>query len=357
MRAVTSGPCRWSSLALLLMIFALAVSVVPSSAWAQAINTGNVAGQVTDPQGAVVPGVKITLTDPNTSTTFSSVTNDQGRFFLANVPPATYDVTATKSGFSTAKVSAQTISVGTTSTINIQMAVGQVSTTVEVQASNVELQTMNATIGNTVPAIAVNSLPAMGLDVSTFAVLQPGVSPGGQAAGTQVDQASFMLDGGQNTNDMDGSMTVYTGSFTGDPSGGVTGSGNLPSGVVPTPADSVEEIKTNTTNQTADFNSSSGMQVQIVTKRGTNAWHGTAYEYYLDNNFSANTWQNNCTTACGKSYTPQPDWHRSWFGLAGGGPLIPKRILGGKTYFFANYQGTRWHNSGTSTKTVQIGRA
>jgi hypothetical protein len=316
------------------------------------VNTGNVNGQVTDPQGAVVPGVKITLTNPATSTTFTATTNDEGRYFLANVPPATYDVTAAKSGFATAKIAAQTISVGTTSTVDLRMTVGEVSTTVEVQATNTELQTMNATIGNTVPPLAITSLPAMGLDVSTFAVLQPGVAPGGQAAGTNVDQSAFVLDGGNNTNDMDGSMTVYTGSFTGDPSGGVTGGGNLPSGVVPTPADSVEEIKTNTTNQTADFNSSSGMQVQIVTKRGTNSWHGTAYEYYLDNNFSANTWQNNCTTACGKTYTPQADWHRSWFGVAGGGPLISKKILGGKTYFFANYQGTRWHNSSTATKTV-----
>lgn len=352
MRAVTSGPCRWSSFALLFLILALAVSVVPTSAWAQAVNSGNVNGQVTDPQGAVVPGAKITLTNPLTSTTFTATTNDEGRYFLANVPPATYDVTATKSGFATAKITAQTVSVGTTSTVDVKMTVGEVSTTVEVQATNTELQTMNATIGNTVPPVAITSLPAMGLDVSTFAVLQPGVSPGGQTAGTQVDQSAFMLDGGNNTNDMDGSMTVYTGSFTGDPSGGVTGNGGLPSGVVPTPADSVEEIKTNTTNQTADFNSSSGMQVQIVTKRGTNKWHGTAYEYYLDNNFSANSWQNNCSTACGKSYTPQPDWHRSWFGIAGGGPLITKRILGGKTYFFANYQGTRWHNSTTATKTV-----
>jgi hypothetical protein len=65
------------------------------------------------------------------------------------------------------------------------------------------------------------------------------------------------------------------------------------SGVMPTPADSVEEFKVSTANQTADFNSSAGAEVKVVTKRGTNAWHGTAYEYYLDNNFSAHTWDNN----------------------------------------------------------------
>ncbi|HZU35061.1 MAG TPA: carboxypeptidase-like regulatory domain-containing protein, partial [Gemmataceae bacterium] len=328
-----------------------------TAAWGQAVNTGNLAGQVFDQQGAVLPGVKVTMTDPVNGTSYSAITNAEGRFFMANVPPSTYAVTASKAGFATSKVPSETIDVGTTTTLDLHMTVGEISTTVEVQASNIELQTMNATIGNTVPNVALQSLPAIGLDVSTFAVLQPGVTPDGNVAGTVGEQSTFMLDGGQNTSDMDGSMQTYTGGFAGDPSGGAStyysyNQGSLPSGVVPTPADSVEEIKTNTTNQTADFNSSSGMQVQVVTKRGTNRWHGTAYEYYLDNNFSSNSWSNNCTTACGKSYTPLADWHRSWFGVAGGGPLISKKLLGGKTYFFANYQGSRWPLSVTNTKTV-----
>jgi hypothetical protein len=125
--------------------------------------------------------------------------------------------------------------------------------------------------------------------------------------------------------------------------------GGQPSGVMPTPVDSVEEFKVSTTNQTADVNNSSGMQVAIVTKRGTNAWHGTAYEYYWDNNFSGNTWENNSATP----KIPAPDWHRSWFGGAIGGPIIPKEILGGKTYFFFNYQGARWPNSETITRLPQ----
>jgi hypothetical protein len=195
----------------------------------------------------------------------------------------------------------------------------------------------------------LQSLPSLGRDTSSFVTLQPGVSPDGSVAGTTVDQSSFMLDGGNNSNDMDGSGGVYNSSFGDDPTGGLFSNplneisgisngiaGNQPSGVMPTPMDSVEEFKVATSNQNADFNNSSGMQVSIVTKRGANAWHGTAYEYYLDNTLSANTWQNN------QSGTPVPDWHRSWFGAAAGGPLIPFDILGGKTYIFANYQGTRY---------------
>ncbi len=132
--------------------------------------------------------------------------------------------------------------------------------------------------------------------MSTFVELQPGVSPDGSVAGAVVDQSSFMLDGGNNTNDMDGSMSVYTSSFAGDPTGGISNQSNAvaggPTGVMPTPADSVEEFKVNSAGQTADFNSSAGAEVQVVTRRGTNSYHGSAYEYYLDNNWSANTWDN-----------------------------------------------------------------
>ena len=117
-------------------------------------------------------------------------------------------------------------------------------------------------------------------------------------------------------------------------------------GVMPTPADSVEEFKVSTAGQGADFNSSAGAQVQIVTKRGTSQWHGTAYEYYLDNNLNANTYQNNFAGV------GTPSYHYNRFGGAIGGPIINKNILGGKTYFFANYQGFRWPNATTVERAV-----
>ena len=108
----------------------------------------------------------------------------------------------------------------------------------------------------------------------------------------------------------------------------------------------IEEFKVGTTNQTADFNSSAGAQVAMVTKRGSNQWHGTAYEYYLDNGMNANSWTN---LANG---TPIPSYHYNRFGAAGGGPVISKNVLGGKWYFFGNYEGFRWNNSQTVSRTV-----
>ena len=129
--------------------------------------------------------------------------------------------------------------------------------------------------------------------------------------GAVLDQNYFSLDGGNNTNDMDGSMNVYTMSYAGDPTGGVATQNNLgagsggPTGVIPTPQDSVEEIQSEYCRQTADFNSSAGAEVKIVTKRGTNAWHGTGYEYYKDNNWSSQSWQNDYNGV------PLPSFHYS----------------------------------------------
>lgn len=318
-------------------------------AWSQMASTGTVAGLVSDPSGAVVPAATVTLTDKATGHTTTTTTTSTGRYVFSHVTPGVYDLSVAKPGFANAKVPDQSVKVGLTTTVNVPLKLGSASETVEVRATGTELQTMNSTVGNTVTSIALNSLPSLNRDVSTFVELQPGVSPDGSVAGTVVDQSSFQLDGGNNTNDMDGSMSVYTPSYAGDPTGGISNQSFAvaagPTGVMPTPADSVEQFKVNTANQTADFNSSSGAQVQVVTRRGTNAFHGSIYEYYLDNNFSANTWENNHTG------TPLPNWHRSRFGARAGGPLLPK-FLGGKTYFFANYEGYRWPNSTTIERAV-----
>ena len=319
------------------------------STWAQTISSGTVAGSVTDPSGAVVAGASVTLTDTATRSSRSATTNDAGRYVFVDVAPGDYDLSVGKQGFSTSKTQLS-VKVGVATTANMSLQVGGSNVVVEVTAVGNELQTMNSTVGNTITGVALDSLPTLGRDVSTFLTLQPGISPDGSVAGAAVDQSYFSLDGGNNTNDMDGSMSVYTISFAGDPTGGVAnqsvGVAAGPTGVIPTPADSVEEFKANTANQTADFNSSAGAEVKVVTKRGTNAWHGTAYEYYLDNNFSANTWDNNFNGV------PLTSFHYSRFGGAFGGPLLRKEILGGKTYFFANYEGFRFPNSATINKEV-----
>jgi len=319
-------------------LFALVV-FVPGIALGQATNSGTIVGTVTDPSGALIQGAVITITDPATKSTRTTISNRQGQYIVPDIPPGVYDVKTAKTGFSTDLISALAVSVGSQTTANFQLSVGADSTIVEVTASNADLQTMNASTGTTVDPALVNSLPTIGREVSSFITLQPGVSPGGNVAGTTTDQGTFMLDGGNNTFDMDGTGATYTTAFA------------PIVGTMPMPQDSIEEFKVSTTGQTADFNNSAGSQTQAVTKRGHDRWTGTAYEYYLNNSFNANSWQNNFQNTTTTSYTPKTSYHFSRFGVAAGGPVLPK-LYGGKTYLFAMYEGFRYPQASIYERTV-----
>jgi Carboxypeptidase regulatory-like domain len=334
----TSTPYLTIGSALLLMLSA-AIS------WGQ--SSATVSGQVTDQQGAAIAGADVQLTDTSTNTTKTASTNEKGLYNFFNVPPGNYNVQISKAGFTETKFSSQTVNVGLVLTLDAKLQVGSSSTIVEVSATAAaELQTTNATVGSTISGIQLESLPNIGRDANALILLQPGVAPGGQVAGAIGDQNSFQLDGGNNSSDMDGNSAVYTLA-----SGTITGtSGGTPSGVMPTPIESIEEFKVSTANQTADFNGSAGGQVQMVTKRGTNQFHGAAYDYLLSSYFSANTWKNSHTPSGGLLYTPLAKTHQNRFGGAIGGPLTPT-FWGGKTYFFFNYEGRRFPQAASYERT------
>ena len=317
---------------------------------AQNAAAGVVSGQVSDPQGAAIPGATVKLTELSTNSVISVTSNEAGRYTFPNVSPGTYDLTVSKEGFSLSRTPSQKVDVGLALTINVSLQVGQTSTVVEVSAAaGAELQTMNATVGSTISGDALQFLPNLGRDASTLATLQVGVTAFGNTAGANQDQNSFQLDGGNNSSDMDGNQRTYT------PSNGYTGTsstGGSPSGVIPTPVESIEEFKIGTSNQTADFAGAAGSQIQMVTKRGTNTFHGAAYDHYFAANVgAANLWKNNHTPSAGLPYTPLPATHRNRFGFSGGGPLTPK-LGGSKTYFFANYEGLRFPQTTTFEKAV-----
>ena len=340
---------RWPKrLTILAFVLVLCLSMNVAVAFGQATTSGTLVGVVKDASGALVQGATITVTNSTANKKYTTVTNKDGAFVLPDVDPGVYAISAAKAGFQTDLIAAQPITVGSQTTANFALAVGSESTTIDVQATNADLQTLNATIGDTLNADQLFSLPTVQRDVSTFATLQPGVAPGGAVAGTTADQAVFMLDGGNNSSDMDGSMQSYTGSFAGDATGGNAGGSS--SGVMPMPQDSMEEFRVATTGQTADFNNSSGFQVQAVTKRGTNQVHGTAYEYYLDSSFGANTWTKNLNTYTSTG-SQKSIYHYDRFGASLGGPVAPT-FLGGKTYLFGNFEGYRYPLSGSYEKIV-----
>jgi hypothetical protein len=333
-----------------LLSIAVLLALCGVSAWAQSSAGGTVAGQVKDQQGLAVPDVVIKLTDPSTNITIATKSNQSGRYIIPNVGPGTYSIVFTKPGFSTRKVDKQDVRVAETLNIDATLEVGQVTSVVEVtSAPGAELQLVNATVGTTVSGPSLTYLPIFGSDVSSLAIYQPGVSPEGAVAGAMYDQNTFQLDGGNNSNDMDGSMRDYTGSYA---RGAYAGNNSPPSGVLPTPPDTIEEFKVSTAGQTADFNGSSGAQISVVTKRGNNQFHGTDYYYYNSSDIGgANTWDNNHTPSGDLGYTPIPITHNNRYGFTVGGPMLPK-LAGGKTYFFFGYEAFNFPQSALINKPV-----
>lgn len=336
---------RFSSLSRnqILAVAFLVLVIVPVPLHGQATTAGGVSGLVADASGGSVAGATITLTDKGTGIARTTTSNEAGRYLFANVPSGTYTITANKTGFNLSKVSEISVVVGTPLTIDFKLEVGSVSQTVEVSAAGAELQTANSTIGTSIVGDTLLMLPNIGRETAALATLQPAVTPNGYTAGVVNDQNTYQLDGGSISDDMAGSNNVYTPSFAN--TNPVT-TGGAATGVIPTPVESIEEFRVNTSNQTADFNGSAGSQVQMVTKRGTNQYHGALYEYYLNNVVGgANSWDNN------RLKVPIPQAHRNRFGGAVGGPLTPS-FWGGKTYIFVNYEGLRYPFSTTLDKLV-----
>jgi hypothetical protein len=309
----------------LLCLFAL----TPSSLFAQTASTGTVAGTVTDPSGSAISGASISLTDSATRSERTTTSNDAGIYVFVNIPPGTYNLTVRKTGFRISKFVDQKVIVGTDLTLNVVMELGALSETVEVKvAQGAELQTSNATIGTTVTGDMLLTMPNLNRDATSLLTFQPATAPsvgggdvyGGQVAGSLSDQNTYMLDGGNFTSDLEGDNNYTHGGM----------------GAIPTPIESIEEFKVATNNQTADFSSSAGGQVMLVTKRGTNTFHGSAYLYYQSQLLNANDWTSN------RLLEPKVKYHDNRFGGSVGGPLLPWRVLGGKTYFYAFYEGRRF---------------
>jgi hypothetical protein len=308
----------------------------------EATGNGDVTGRVTDPSGATVPGATVSLIDESTNIPITLDTNSAGLYVFNDVTPGKYDLTVTKPGFRKSIITGQQVITGTGLTLNVALEVGATSETVEVkEVLGAELQTESATMGSSLGGAAILQLPTINRDVSALVFYQPTAAPtfngaegnttSGNIAGNFADQNTFMLDGGNNTSDLDGDNATY-----------ISHNGT---GVMPTPAESVEEFRVNTNNMAPDFSTSGGGQVMISTKRGTKAFHGSAYDFFQSDVLNSNDWFNN------NHDIAEPKGHFNRFGGALGGPLGPE-FLGGKTYFYINYEGQRYPRSGPYEATV-----
>ena len=301
---------------------------------ATAQSTSQLNGSVTDPSGAAVAGTNITLTDPTTGLQRTTTSNASGLYQFLDVPPGDYRLEAKATGFAAYVAAKITLVVKTPATLHIQLQVAGVAQSVNVEGEAPLINRTDASLGNTLENDQIAELPIADRNVVQLLSLQPGVSYLGNA----VDQDTDTRSGAVNGLRSDQSNVTLDGIGVNDQNNGYAFTS-----VLNMPPDSVEEFRVTTANANADSGYSSGAQVSLVTKSGTNNFHGSAYEYNRNTIFSANDpFLKQSQVSSGESNTA-PKLFRNVFGVTLGGPIIKNRL-----FFFANYEGRR-DAQGTST--------
>lgn len=281
--------------------------------------TSSLQGIVMDAQGSVVPAVVISATNQTTSLVRRGISDSKGEYVFAQMPPGPYKIEAALPGFRE-YATVVTLQTDTPETLNIKMEVGQVTEVVNVEGQAAVVNTENATVGNPFNETQIKQIPMQVRNVVSLLGVQPGVAPGGQVTGARPDQNNVLLDGAD-VNDNQ--------------------SGNGFQAVLPIPLDSVQEFRTTITGYTADMGRSSGGQVSVITKSGSNNFHGSLYEYNRNTYFEANSWFNN------QSGVARPALVRNQYGASVGGPIRKNRL-----FFFFNYEGRTDRSAVSVSRTV-----
>jgi Carboxypeptidase regulatory-like domain len=282
--------------------------------------SSSLSGTVIDPQGNAVAGATITATNVATGTARAATTSKEGAYQIPQLAPGTYRVRAEGSGFASIILEDVQVLVSTPVTLNISFKqLGAVSETVTVQGGEAVINTTDATIGNTFDNTKVISLPLLSRNIVGLLSLQPGVTAsiggsddarrGGYVNGARSDQSNVTLDG-VDVNEQQGGLAFFS--------------------VLRSTPDSLQEFRVTTTNPNADQGRSSGAQVSLVTKSGSNQWHGALFETHRNDITAANNWFNN------KAGVDRPKLLRNNFGGAIGGPIKKD-----KAFFFFTYEGFR----------------
>jgi hypothetical protein len=302
--------------------------------------TASLHGTVTDPKGASVPDAVVTLTNGEMGVTLTAHTDKNGSYQFLELHPATYILTVSAHGFSTVRQSGLVLLVATPTSDDIRMEISTGVTTVEVIASSQNINTQDATIGNAFNQSQIAALPFEGRDPAGILSLQPGVVTVGTSSSIDTDADS--RNGSVNGARSDQTNVTLDGVDDNDQTKGYALKGALRATL-----DSLEEFRVTTTNAGADQGRSSGAQVALVTKSGTNQIHGSAYEYNRPKGLVANEWFNkHAELQNGEPNTP-PSLLRNTFGGSVGGAIKKDRL-----FFFLAYEGQRTREATQTTRNV-----
>ena len=299
-----------------------------SSVWAQ--GESSLRGTVSDPTKAVIAAAKVTLVDTQAGLSRSAVTSASGEYQFLQVRPGTYQVRVEAPGFGSRQVDGLKLLVDTPATVDVSLDLASSASTVSVTADATQLNTVDATVGNAFQEHQIQSLPLQTRNVVQLLSLQPGVTQNGEVMGARRDQNNILLDGVDNNDNQ-------------NPLSGLNGAsgGQGFNSALPVPLDSVQEFRVTVAGENSFAGHSSGGQVSLVTRSGTNDLHGSAYEYNRNTDYTANNWFNN------KSGVARPQLVRNQFGAALGGPVKKNKI-----FYFLNYEARIDSSQQSTTRTV-----
>ena len=308
------------------MLLAGITLLVSANAWGQA--STSLRGTVTDPTGSAVAGATVVLANNESKTERTATTGDQGGYQFLFVPPGTYSLTVTAGGFRLYKLAGVQLLVNTPATINAQLKVGASSEVVQVTSEAPALNLVDSSLGNSFNELQVEDIPLEGRNVPDLLSLQAGVAYTGNRIG---DKDQDTRNGAVNGARSDQSNVTLDNVDVNDQSNGYAFTS-----VLPVTQDSVQEFRVTTTNYGADEGQGSGAQVALVTKSGTNSFHGALYEDMRNTITSANDYLvKQSEQNIGLPNKPL-QLNRNIFGAAVGGPIQKDRL-----FFFTNYEGTR----------------
>jgi hypothetical protein len=320
--------------AVLVCLLALLICVSP--ALAQTASTGALTGTVTDPSGAVVSGATVTATNLATGQSRQTATDANGLYKFSLLPPGNYRVKFSASGFKTVEVPSIAVNVTETPVLNHSLEIGEQAQEVTVSTTAVTVQTENATVGGLVAGKTITDLPLSTRNFTQIMDFSPGVIANvatATAVGNGTQDINVNGSGSdQNTYLMDGVVTTNYGS------GGAAQSGSYAGIPIPNP-DSIQEFKVQTSQYDAAYGQNPGANVNVVTKSGTNEFHGAAWEFNRNNFFNANDFFYKRSEAREGLPNKPPTVKQNQFGGTIGGPIKKDKL-----FFFGSYQGTRQRN-------------
>src|ERR1700682_1686989 len=294
-------------------------------------STTSMRGVITDPSGGVIPEATVTITNADNGLLRRNVTDASGEYKFLQIAPGTYKLAAEKEGFATMTRSDVKLLVNTPTTLDLAMAVSATGEVVNVASEVSQVNTTDASMGNPFSEQQVRQIPLQTRNVVELLSVQPGVTANGEVFGARRDQNNVTLDGADvNNNQNSGLVAQNTTTGLGGYQGSNANGANINSGfnaVLPIPLDSVQEFRVTVAGEGPNQGRSSGGQVTLITKSGSNQLHGSLYEYNRNTATAANTWFNN------QSGVPVQPLVRNQFGASIGGKIVRDRV-----FYFVNYE-------------------